>query len=341
MHVFFDRRQLRHDPQFYLVRGRVTQCAERPERAELLLAAVEGGGHRPVVPGDFGPSPRAAIHTPEYLDFLATAYEHWQALGDSGPEVLANIHPNRHGLGRSPHIVARAGWHMADLSCAMGPDTFASACVSANTAVAAAQAVLDGEPAAYALCRPPGHHAFADMAGGFCFLNNTAIAAQWLRQAAPRVAILDVDVHHGNGTQGIFYARGDVLTVSVHADPQVQYPWYWGHAQERGSGPGEGCNLNLPQPAGAGDAEVLAAIETARPLIEAFAPGYLVVALGLDAFAGDPLGLLSVTTPGFRQIGQAIARFGLPTVIVQEGGYLCEELGENLVATLAGVEEAA
>ena len=340
MQVFFDPRQMRHEPQFYMVRGTVVRCAERPERADRLLGAATAAGHAVRMPGTFGPGPRAAVHTPEYLDFLATAYDQWQALGDGGPEVLANIHPNRHGLSRSGHIVARAGWHMADLSCALGPHTFESACAAADAAVAAADAVLDGAAVAYALCRPPGHHAFADMAGGFCFLNNTAIAAQWLRGATDRVAVLDIDVHHGNGTQGIFYARGDVLTVSIHADPQHQYPWFWGHVQERGSGPGDGCNLNLPLPTGAGDTEMLQAVERARPVIDAFAPGYLVVALGLDAFAGDPLGLLAVTTDGFRALGAALAGFGLPTVLVQEGGYLCAELGDNLVAALGGFEGA-
>ena len=340
MHVFFDSRQLRHAPQFYMARGAIVACPERPDRAEHLLAAVTDAGHVVDSPADFGPGPRAAVHTPEYLDFLATAYDHWQALGDNGPEVLANVHPNRRGLSRSTHIVARAGWHMADLSCAMGPHTFQSACAAADCATAAADAVLRGARAAYALCRPPGHHAFADMAGGFCFLNNTAIAAQFLRTKADRVAILDVDVHHGNGTQGIFYDRADVLTVSIHADPNHQYPWFWGHSHERGDGAGNGYTLNLPLPMGAGDGQMLAAIDRARPVISAFAPSYLVVALGLDAFIGDPLGVRSVTTAGFGQIGRAIAQLGLPTVLVQEGGYLCPELGQNLAATLAGFEDA-
>jgi len=191
------------------------------------------------------------------------------------------------------------------------------------------------------LCRPPGHHAYADMAGGFCFLNNTAIVAQHLRRRHDRVAILDVDVHHGNGTQGIFYRRGDVLTVSIHADPHFLYPFYWGHAHERGEGAGEGCNLNLPLPYGADDDRFLAAVARATDRIRMFQPTALVLALGLDASEADPYKALAVTTAGFERIGAAVAGIGLPTVIVQEGGYLSSILGDNLAATLHGFESAA
>jgi acetoin utilization deacetylase AcuC-like enzyme len=200
--------------------------------------------------------------------------------------------------------------------------------------------VMDGEDAAYALCRPPGHHAYRDMAGGFCFLNNSAIAAAHLRLRHERVAILDVDVHHGNGTQGIFYARPDVYTVSIHADPVAYYPYVWGYTHERGEGPGLGANLNIPLPIGTGDDGYMQALDLACKAIESFAPGALVVALGLDASEHDPLRGLAVTTPGFRRIGQAIARMGLPTVLVQEGGYLSDILGANLTSVLAGFEEA-
>jgi acetoin utilization deacetylase AcuC-like enzyme len=193
--------------------------------------------------------------------------------------------------------------------------------------------VLAGERQAYALCRPPGHHAYADMAGGFCFLNNTAIAAQRLRAAHARVAVLDVDVHHGNGTQGIFYERADVLTVSIHADPANYYPYFWGHAHETG------FNLNLPQPLGSPDAPWLAAGDQALARIAGFAPSALVVALGLDASESDPLQGLKVTGAGFHAMAKKIAGLGLPTVLVQEGGYLGDDLGRNLVQFLAGFEE--
>lgn len=327
-----------HDPQFFLVRGVIKRTTEQPERADRLLRGLAKGRHTLVAPTAFGQGPRAQIHSPEYLDFLATAWEQWLALGDAGPEMIANIHPVRHAATYPSHIVGKLGWHTADTACPIGPGTWAGACAASDVAATAAQLVLDGEDAVYALCRPPGHHAYRDMAGGFCFLNNSAIAAAHLRQAHARVAVLDVDVHHGNGTQGIFYARPDIYTVSIHADPVAYYPFVWGYAHERGDGPGLGTNLNIPLAIGTGDDGYLAAFEGAARAIASFAPGALVVALGLDASEHDPLAALKVTTPGFRRIGAGVARLGLPTVLVQEGGYLSDVLGDNLAAFLEGFE---
>ena len=329
-----------HDPQFFLVRGVPKPSAEQPERAEKLLAAATAAGHEVLRPESFGPGPRAAVHTPEYLQFLETAHRDWQALGDASAEIVANIHPSRYPSTYPQSIIGRAGWHMADTACPIGAGTFEAACGAADVAVTAAEFVLDGGDHIYGLCRPPGHHAYADMAGGFCFLNNAAIAAQHLRQAHERVVVLDVDVHHGNGTQGIFWRRSDVLTISLHADPQNFYPFFWGHAAERGESDGEGYNLNIPLPLGTGDAGWLSALQSALAAIRTFAPGALVVALGLDAYEGDPLRGLAITTPGFRQIGAVIAGLGLPTVLIQEGGYLAPELGDNLVSFLKGFEGA-
>ena len=229
------------------------------------------------------------MHSPEYLRFLADAWDEWSALGDAGPEMIANIHPVRQAATYPTGIIGKLGWHTADTACPIGPGTWAGACAATDVAVTATQLVMDGEDASYALCRPPGHHAYADMAGGFCFLNNTAIAAAHLRLRHERVAILDVDVHHGNGTQGIFYARPDVLTVSIHAEPAHFYPFVWGYAHERGEGAGLGANLNIPLPMGTGDDAYLQALAVAKKTIDAFAPGALVVALGLDASEHDPL----------------------------------------------------
>jgi acetoin utilization deacetylase AcuC-like enzyme len=252
--------------------------------------------------------------------------------------MIANMHPVRHAATYPSHIVGKLGWHTVDTACPIGPGTWAGACAATDVAATAAQLVLDGEDAAYALCRPPGHHAYRDQAGGFCFLNNSAVAAAHLRQRHERVAILDVDVHHGNGTQGIFYRRSDVFTVSIHADPVAYYPFVWGYAHERGEGDGQGSNLNIPLPIGTGDDGYIAALDAAKHAIASFAPTALVLALGLDASERDPLAALKITTDGFRRIGEAIARFGLPTVIVQEGGYLSDILGANLTATLGGFE---
>jgi acetoin utilization deacetylase AcuC-like enzyme len=327
-----------HDPQFFLVRGVVKRTTEQPERADRLLAGLAAGKHELLAPTAFGQGPRTRVHSVEYLDFLATAWEAWSALGDAGPEMIANVHPVRHAATYPTHIVGRLGWHTADTACPIGPGTWAAACAATDVAATAAQLVSDGEDAVYALCRPPGHHAFRDVAGGFCFLNNSGVAAAHLRLKHERVAILDVDVHHGNGTQSIFYERSDVLTVSIHADPASYYPYVWGYAHERGEGAGLGANLNIPLPLGTGDDGYLAALEVAQKTIRAFAPGALVIALGLDASEHDPLAGLAVTTDGFRRIGAAIARLGLPTVLVQEGGYLSDILGINLTAVLAGFE---
>src|SRR6185369_7438285 len=287
-------------------------------------------------PKNYGLGPIAAIHTPEYLDFLEHIFVRWRRIEGASEEVIPNIHPIARGGAYPASAVGQAGYHMADTACPISAETFDSACWSAWSAVAASEAVLAGEKAAYALCRPPGHHAFVDVAGGFCFLNNSAIAAQRLRESAARVAILDVDLHHGNGPQGVFYARADVLTVSLHADPERFYPFFWGYAGERGEGPGLGCNLNLPLPRKSGDDVFLEALEVGLRRIRSFAPEALVVALGLDAFEGDPFGGLSVTTPGFARIAERIAALRLPTAIVQEGGYLGDALGANLTSFLTG-----
>lgn len=341
MKIVYSERHALHDPQFFLVRGKPQRSSEQPERAARLLEAVGASGHALVAPADYGAGPRAAIHTPEYLHFLETAHERWMQLPDPSEEVLPNMHPLPGQPVTYPaSLVGQAGYHMADTACPIGQGTFAAAVQAAHTACHAAQLVMDGESAAYALCRPPGHHAYADRAGGFCFLNNSAIVAQQLLARYPRVAILDVDVHHGNGTQGIFYRRRDVLTVSLHADPSRFYPFFVGHAHERGEGEGLGFNLNMPLPLGTGDDAYLLALQDAIGRIQAFAPGALVVALGLDAYEGDPLKGLAITTPGFARIGAEIARIGLPTVLVQEGGYLAPELGRNLVSALRGFEAA-
>lgn len=340
MKAIFDPTQQKHDPQFFLIRGSVTASTEQPERADRLLAGLGAAGIEVLPASDHGAGPRAAVHTPEYLNFLQTAHNDWQSLpGEPSAEVIPNIHPQRYAATYPTGIIGRAGWHMADTACPIGPHTFEAACAAANTALTAADLVIDGAPSAYALCRPPGHHAFADMAGGFCFLNNSAITAQYLRSRHERVAILDVDVHHGNGTQGIFYRRRDVLTISIHCDPASFYPFVWGYTHERGKDDGEGFNLNLPLAPNTSDDGFLNALTQAQRAIQGYSPTALVVALGLDASEHDPLKGLAITTKGFGQIGAAIAAMNLPTVYVQEGGYLSDVLTDNLASFLSGTKQ--
>ncbi len=336
MQVVYSQSHARHHPKFFMMRGVLRESPEVPQRFSHFLEAIRKAKHELIQPLDFGSVARERVHPKPYLTFLETAWTEWSKLPGSGPEIVPNIHPNRvHGT--CPQgIVGQAGWYMADTSAPMGPDTFEEAKRSANCAATAAQLVLDGAAESYALCRPPGHHCYADMAGGFCFLNNSAIAAEILRLQHKRVAILDIDLHHGNGTQGIFYQRDDVLTVSIHADPSIFYPWFWGYAHERGEGAGEGANLNLPLAHGTGDQEFLEALETAIEAVRRFDPGALIIGLGVDASKDDPLGVLKVTTPGFARIGERIGAMRLPTVLVHEGGYLSASLGDNLGAFLNG-----
>ena len=339
MKIVYSDQHARHDPQTFLVRGVVQRSAEQPERATRLLAAAQDAGHEVVAPQSFGLKLVQAIHTPEYLDFLQVAARDWAKLPGAGPEVVPNVHPARYPATYPQGVVGRAGWHQFDTGCPIGPGTWDAALAAAHAATTAADMVLSGAREVYALCRPPGHHAYSDMAGGFCFLNNTAIAAQHLRARHARIAVLDVDVHHGNGTQGIFYERDDVLTVSLHADPNTYYPYFWGHAHETGTGRGHGYNLNLPLPLGSPDAPWLEAGDRALARIREFAPTALVVALGLDASESDPLQGLTVSGAGFHAMAGKIASLGLPTVLVQEGGYLSDDLGRNLVQFLGGFEK--
>lgn len=334
MITVFDTAQRAHDPQFFLSSGAPRPCPEKPSRTDALLAGVARLGGAVVSPPDQGLAPIAAVHPDRYLTFLQTIHGRWLRIEGASAEVIPNIHPATRSDGYPTSAVGQAGFHMTDTACPIGSQTWVSAYASAQTALHAADLVLAGERAAYALCRPPGHHAFAELAGGFCYLNNSAIAAQRLTDAGRRVAILDVDLHHGNGTQGIFYDRPDVLTVSLHAHPERFYPFFWGYDTEHGTAEGQGSNLNLPMPRGTGDRDFQQHLNTALQAIADWQADTLVVALGLDAFVGDPFAGLAVTTQGFAEIGRQIKALGLPTMIVQEGGYLCPELGDNLAAVL-------
>lgn len=340
MKAVFDDRQRQHDPKHFLVAGVQRPSPEQPERIDMLCKGALAAGCHFVTPGDAGTGPIAALHSPEYLTFLQTIHARWQKIEGAGGEVIPNIHPNSREDSYPRSAVGQAGYHQADTACPIGKHTWEAAYWSAQSAITGADLVAGGERAVYVLSRPPGHHAYGDRAGGFCFLNNSAIAAERLRGKGFRPAVLDVDVHHGNGTQGIFYDREDVLTVSIHADCNDFYPFFWGHAQERGEGRGRGCNLNLPLPRGTGDKAYLQTLDAALERIAIYGADVLVVALGLDAYEGDPFKGLAITTPGFARIGAALAGLGLPTLFVQEGGYLCDELGENLTSVLGGFENA-
>ena len=332
--VFWDPVQLLHTPRFFLVRGQQRPNFEVPARAEALLAACSALGLPIEAPPASGLSSVSAVHDQAYLSFLRDGHAAWRQLADAGEEMVANTHPApeilTHRRHPPSHIIAQLGWFTADAACPIGAATWRAAEAAASCAVAAADEAASGRNA-YALVRPPGHHAYRARAGGHCYLNNAAIAAERLRgKGARRVAVLDIDSHHGNGTQGIFWERADVLFVSVHGDPNHYYPWFAGHADERGGGLGQDCNLNLPLALGTGDTGWLEAIEAGLAAISAFRADALVVSLGFDASEDEPLNALSVTPDGFARAGRAIGRSGIPTAIVQEGGYNVGLLGELL-----------
>jgi acetoin utilization deacetylase AcuC-like enzyme len=331
MRVFAHPDQSRHQPQFFLQRGQVRRNFEVPERAEALLAAL----HRlklPVEdPGTPARSGLLAVHDAGYLDFLAGAAAAWDALPEKGPEVVANMHPSpemlEQGAVMPGSVIGQAGWYTADTACPIGPGSWESILGAAGCALAAAQVAASGGTA-YALARPPGHHAYAARAGGHCYVNNSALAAQALRDAgAAKVAVIDIDAHHGNGTQGIFWRRGDVLTASVHGDPAGYYPWYVGHAGERGAGPGDGANLNLPLPRGTADAAWLDAVTLAAERARDFGAEALVIPLGFDASEHEPLSFLQVSEDGFARAAEILGALKLPTALVQEGGYNVGAIG--------------
>ena len=339
MLAFLDDRQRAHAPKTFMAAGVKRPSPEAPARVDLLKAGAEAAGCQVSTPKDAGIAPIEALHAAAYLTILQTIHARWQEIPGAAEEVIPNVHPRARSDGYPTGAVGQAGYHQADTACPISADTWDAAYWSAQTAIAATDAVLGGSRSAYALCRPPGHHAYTDQAGGFCFLNNSAIAAQRLLEAGRRPVILDVDVHHGNGTQGVFYDRGDVLTVSIHADPSAFYPFFWGYAGETGTGAGQGANLNLPLAMGSGTDARLSALDTAFAKIEAFGADVIVVALGLDAHETDPFQALKVTTEGFERIGMAIAALGLPLVCVQEGGYVSPSLAEALTAFLTGVQQ--
>lgn len=340
MKVVFSPAQLEHNPESYLSSGAPVANPELPERADRLLAAALECGLTQELPADCGDSVIAAVHSERYLTFLQNIHTRWSRIDGASKEVLPNVHPISRADGYPKSAVGQVGYHVYDASCPISADTWTSARWSAMTAAHAARQVLAGERSIYALCRPPGHHASQDLAGGFCYFNNSAIAADQLLEKFERVAIIDVDVHHGNGTQRIFYDRSDVMTLSIHADPVRFYPFFWGYADETGTGAGEGFNVNLPLPRGTGDTDYLKTLDIALKSVSDFEPQAIVIALGLDAHKDDPYQGMAITTPGFSHIAKSLAAMNLPSVIVQEGGYLSDSLASNLLSFLAGFQAA-
>jgi acetoin utilization deacetylase AcuC-like enzyme len=332
-----------HDPPYEINFGRtVTPVWERVARGEVVRAALAGAGHPVADPVEHGPEPLRAVHDRALLDFLATAWDDWRA--QHGPEVLVPDTFPVPGLGRGAARPPRAGlgrpgWFCFDTATPLVAGSWQAARAAADVALTGADLVAGGAPAAFALCRPPGHHAGPGYFGGFCLLNNAAIAARALAGLG-RVAVVDVDFHHGNGTQDVFWEDPGVLYVSLHGDPAVHYPYFTGNADEVGAGRGAGTTRNLPLPDGVDDDRYLGVLEQAAEAVAAFGPAVLVVSLGFDTFVDDPIGGFGLGPGAYPRIGRLLAGLGLPTLFVQEGGYALDAIGGCAVATLAGFQAA-
>lgn len=329
MRLFYSSAQLAHAPEQFMVAGRLVAPFEVPERAQRMAEGLAAIGLAIEEPADFGMLAIEQVHAGHYVEFLRDAHTQFQAIGGAGPEVLPNVHPYVSAgpdlacreRPRAEGIVARAGWYVGDMACAIGAGTWPAVYASAQAAIAAAKAVVGGADEAMALCRPPGHHAYADRASGFCFLNNAAIAAEVLLTRFRRVAVLDFDTHHGDGTQAIFYRRSDVFFGSTHTNPRQYYPFYSGYGDETGFGEGDKFNLNLPLEEGADDEAFIEANQHLIVAALAAEAEAIVLSAGWDAHREDPLSKLDVTADAYRRLGRIYGEVPLPTVIVQEGGY--------------------
>jgi acetoin utilization deacetylase AcuC-like enzyme len=334
--VVYSPLHARHSGGVELYRGALVPTFETPERAEIIRAALEAAGHELVQPRDFPESRLHRIHDAEFVEFLRGAHARWLAEGRQG-HVIPSGFPAR-GLRRDRRptgLSGSLGWFAFDASTPIVAGTWDAAFAAARCAMTAAALVSEGRPAAYALCRPPGHHAARSTYGGYCYLNNAALAAQGLLDAGcRRVSVIDVDYHHGNGTQEIFWERDDVQFTSLHGDPDTEYPWFMGYADECGAGRGEGCTLNFPLPAGTGWDAYRTALGAALDAVSRHAPDAIVVSLGVDTFAGDPISAFRLEGRHFPLIGGLLAGLGRPTVLVQEGGYAVAEIGANVAGVL-------
>ena len=352
MQVVYSPAHLGHDITFETFMGQPVPANEVAERAERIRAALEADGGFPSCgPTEHGEAPITAVHDPGLVRFLEVAWSELRAQRIDRPYLTADTYPNRSmfegmsdaaigALVREPvQAGGRAGFWGLDSAAPIVAGTYVAARAAVDVALTAVDLVLAGAPAAYGLCRPPGHHAARSMYGGYCFFNNAAIAAEAIvRATGERTAILDVDYHHGNGSQQIFWRRGDVRYASIHADPDTDYPYFLGRADETGEGDGAGENVNIPLPAGTTNEAYLVAVDRALDAIAAVPGSVIVVSLGFDTYGLDPIGTFALTTDAYHEVGRRAAALGRRLVILQEGGYHRPSLGENARAWLRGAE---
>ncbi len=327
-----------HFPKGELSGGEFVRPFECPERWDYITRALATSGFStPTEPDALSMDAVKKVHSMDYLQFLESVWDQWEAEGFKG-EALPTVIPARRMQQREPtHVDGRLGYYAMAIETAITKGTYAAAKSSAACAQTAAKLLGPADSSAFALCRPPGHHAGIDLYGGYCFLNNAAIAAQTLLDSgASKVAILDVDFHHGNGTQDIFYNRNDVLFVSLHGDPLHAFPHFLGYADETGIDEGEGYNINYPMLPGTPYSIWGDALADALDQIERYLPDALIISLGVDTYEKDPISFFKLTSDDFTRYGQAISKLKLPTLFVMEGGYAVEEIGINTRNVLTG-----
>jgi acetoin utilization deacetylase AcuC-like enzyme len=342
MKTVYSPRHHGHNGQVELNSGAIVPAFEMPSRAEYVLARVTAAGLGEVLAPDAHALDTAAkVHRQDYLDFLPTVWDRWAAEGRSGT-ALPFCWPTRglRGDRRPDHIDGLMGYYSFDAGVGIVAGSWDAIKSSHDVALTAASLVSAGDRAAFALCRPPGHHAGAGFMGGYCYINNAAVAAQrLLHSGAKRVSILDIDYHHGNGTQEIFYARSDVQVINLHADPLQEYPYFLGHKDETGSGAGEGFNVNYPMPFGTTYDTWAEALAAGCSRLADYHPDAVVVSLGVDTFERDPISQFTLKSAHYPLIGAKIGSLALPTLFVMEGGYAVAEIGVNAVGVLTGFED--
>jgi acetoin utilization deacetylase AcuC-like enzyme len=330
--------QALHDPDTVFRTGQFIAQPDRAERYRIFLDIVQRDRHEIVEAPLNRPEAITEVHEPAYVEFLRTVYARWKQQPGYGPVAIPNVHPTHRMYRKPTELLGELGWYSNSTSCPIIEGTWPAIFASTQVAIHGAERLVSAAAPVYAMCRPPGHHAYPDLMTGVCYLNNASIAAQQLTKRFGKVAIVDIDVHHGNGTQFIFWERPDVLVCSIHMDPRLTAPYYAGYAEETGEGAGRDLNFNQPLPKDTPDAPWLVAIDAALARVRAFAPGALVVSLGFDASEHDPSNAFKITNHGFAEAARKFAAEAYPTLLVQEGGYLSPSLGGYLRSFLRAFE---